>query len=142
MFADSVTVDAISRSRENFLLTLSVKEEMRRFTQYSRLNILRTVLFDMDRRAIFVSRRSISRLLIYPKCNVRFSTYIGNGIRIPLLFSLHCKRDKMTCFCSRSSLQMSDESGISLPTIPQNDGYVRREFDIDTNVQVFIASYS
>ena len=25
-------------------------------------------------------------------------------------------------------------------TIPQNDGYVRREFDIDTNVQVFVAS--
>ena len=27
-------------------------------------------------------------------------------------------------------------------TIPQNNGYFRREFDIDTNVQVFVASYS
>ena len=117
-FADFVTVDAIARSRENFLSTLSVivvREEMRRFTQCSRLNILSTVLFDMDRRAVLVSRRSIGRLLIRPKRNVRFPTYIGDGACIPLLFSSYCKRDKMTCFCSRSSFQMSGEIGISLP---------------------------
>ena len=77
MFADFVTVDAIVRSHENFLSTLSViavREEMRRFTQCSRLNILSTVLFDMDRRAVLVSRRSIGRLLIHPKRNVRFPT--------------------------------------------------------------------
>ena len=118
MFADFVTVDAIARNRENFLSTLSViavKEKMRRFTQYSRLNILSTVLFNMDRRAVLVSRSSIGRLLIRTKRNVRFPTYIGDGARIPLLFSSYCKRDKMTCFCSRSSLRMSDESEISLP---------------------------
>ena len=81
-FADSVTVDAIARSRENVLSTLSIiafKEEMRRFTQYSRLNILSTMFFDMDRRAVLVSRRSIGRLLIRPKRNVKFPMYIGDG---------------------------------------------------------------
>ena len=91
MLADFVTVDAILRSRENFLSTLSViaiKEEMRRFTQYSRLNIYikYSAFRQEDRRAVLVSRRSIGRLLIRPKRNVRFPTYIGDG-RIPLLFS-------------------------------------------------------
>ena len=56
-FADFVTVDAIARSRENFLSTLSViavREEMRRFTQCSRLNILSTVLFDIDELYLFL----------------------------------------------------------------------------------------
>ena len=49
---------------------------------------------------------TIGRLFIRPKRNVRFPTYIGDGARIPLLFSSYCKRDKITFLFKKLSLDV------------------------------------